>query len=278
MAPLRYSLIEFFREHTACLAAYSVDCRIDAAKGSVHRLRVTLKNLKGLMVLLYDLDPDNKGKPGLPPHLRELFIVTGRLRDMQVLEAELLVQETGSRVKFPGIRSLLLGEKRCCQDRIEKVLGDLSCPSESEAISQYLYRVISHYSTDGEIEERISKYMQRTWKKILALFTRPHTVENLHRIRIRIRNLNSALAVIGPDSRIHQALPFAPKDLRVFQQLLGKWHDVAVFREKVREYSEHIRGRDPRAGNLEILMQGLTLKQRNMKRRIQRFMKRLTGD
>ncbi len=274
MFNIRQLLINFYLEHSSLLGTYTESCRESASKGSVHKLRIALKNLKGLVVLLHYLDPEHQGRPELPANLKKLFSISGELRDIQVLEASLILEEQELDTKFTGIRRIFIEEKKEILERLAEVLNELHYWMETAAIEEYLYKVLGNYEDEHEISARSLKYIQRSWGKIRSLIAKEHTEDNLHKIRIRNRNLNAVLSVVQTSHCMPGLFPFHPQDLIQFQRLLGKWHDVAVFRNKVKNYAGKTEEKNRHQIRVAFLENSLAQKQRRMKRKIARFMKR----
>jgi CHAD domain-containing protein len=95
-----------------------------------------------------------------------------------------------------------------------------------------------------------------------------HTASNLHALRINLKHLYYILMVLRDKKVIWDSLPFNPKELNPFQELLGSWHDLVVFRDKIREILRQKGKAIPGHGKMILLMEFLNKEQLRLKRRV----------
>ena len=266
-------LIEYFRNQSREFSSSFIACQRSINRGNIHALRLSLKNLHALFLLLNILNTRRRRKPSFPTQLDKLFEQLGKIRDLQIMEKELQYHEIVLNTRFRKLKTKLKKQQSERTENIRPVLKNLKFGIEINKIADWLQEVVSLYEDDEHLVINIRTHLLKSWKQILVQLKHKHTQKNLHLIRIHIKHLGSMTSVIKQEQRLIFDLPFRLNTLDEFQELLGSWHDQAVFYNKIK--GDMARNPARKQMKLYFLLGSIKKKRGRMSRRVSIYCARI---
>jgi CHAD domain-containing protein len=265
---IKQSLVLYYYHHSYFFKVAVASCKKTFKPRHIHDLRLSMKNLDALLELLHEIEPRKKRLPWYPDRLGKLFKVVGELRDVQVLRSELNALEKNLDVKFGGFRKIFMSQEKDLTGKLKPMLKVSKYLDELQGIKLHLEEVAGKYETEQQLEQKVLRHIRLSWRESCRMLKSRHTASNLHALRINLKHLYYILMVLRDKKVIWDSLPFNPKELNPFQELLGSWHDLVVFRDKIREILRQKGKAIPGHGKMILLMEFLNKEQLRLKRRV----------
>lgn len=262
-------LTDYFQNQSGEFSESFIACRESISADTIHDLRLSLKNLHALFILLSTLDTRRKRKPKFPVPLGRLFSNLGKIRDLQIIEQELKLQEKVLDTRLKKLKSRMKKAGSARTRNMKPMLKNLQFRAEISRINQYLDEIIAHYKDDEALYKNIKSNLQGSWKKILIQLRHRHTQKNLHLVRIQIKRLGYMASVVREDENLISGMPFRLEMLDEFQQLLGNWHDQVVVYNRISK--EMQKKRTKKQMKLFFLLGSIKKKRGRMSRRVSVF-------
>lgn len=200
--------------------------REDYGFDALHDMRVAIKRLRALIILCEKIDPglsttNTEGK------LRQLFRLSGKMRDAQVQQA--LVSEYGGimEVDFEEYSIYLLEYERKSIKKFSNFCIHHVANDFTQSISAKVPNIILNID-----EKHLKSAFYALFKELLSavesLNTDQQHDEHLHEIRRKLKQCNYLLSILdGEDEDLPQRNKLLKK-LEKANDLLGKWHDHVI--------------------------------------------------
>ena len=197
----------------------------------VHQLRVFIKRIRTVLSLTQIFSGEGFNKK---PHFElfsPLFRKAGLLREIHVNET--LLYELGSGL-LPLYRDYLSESK-------DSATADLLAEganfnfSAFEVLNKPLLERMNTLS-DGQVAKQSAAYLTGKLNKVGALLHLLNDSQKVHKMRIYLQNVRAALRLmhdLNPSVEIAQL----QSDTELLTDLIGRWHDVAVFVEALNYYA-----------------------------------------
>lgn len=270
---LKQLLADYFQGRSHEFSASFIACQKSFNRRNIHDLRLALKNLQSLFLLLNLLNTQRKRKPLFPGSLEKLFDNLGKIRNLQIMDEELRMHEKVLNTRFRKQKSKIKKQIYKRTGNIMPLLLNLKFGIEISRIRAYLDEMVSLYRDEEHLMGTIRAHMLRSWKQIRVQLKHKHTQKNLHMIRIQIKHLGYMTSVLRQEKPLISDLPFRFETLDEFQELLGLWHDQAVFYNKI---SDELKGHQGKhLMKLYFLLGSIRKKRGRMSRRVSLYCKRI---
>ncbi|MFY9329685.1 MAG: CHAD domain-containing protein [Georgfuchsia sp.] len=198
----------------------------------IHQMRVALRRLRAAMRLFRAVLPPGLDKQLLPP-LRELMMVLGATRDLDVLEAEIVAPVAAALPEEPRIAALasLVAERR--YRARQQLVALLGAPEYGRLMLLVMTRLNGIAADEAEAAETslvafAATYLKRLQRKTLRLAHAVHQDDpvSLHALRIAAKRLRYALEFFSPLLHTRRAATLL-NHLTQLQDKLGQLNDLA---------------------------------------------------
>lgn len=270
---LKQLLADYFQNRSREFSSSFIACQKAFNRKNIHDLRLALKNLHSLFILLNLLNTQRKRKPLFPQPLEKLFDNLGKIRDLQIMDAELRIHEKVLNTSFSRQRSKIKKQQSERTGNVMPLLMKLKFGIEINRVRDYLDEVVGLYSDDAHLSATIRTHLFRSWKQIRIQLKHKHTQKNLHMIRIQIKHLGNMTSVVRQEQQLICDLPFRVKTLDEFQELLGLWHDQVVFYNKIKDELKDNKGK--RQMKLYFLLGSIRKKRGRITRKVSLYCSRI---
>jgi CHAD domain-containing protein len=207
----------------------------------VHQLRVFIKRIRTVLSLTQIFSGKVFNKKPHYELFSPLFRKAGFLREIHVNQA--LLYEAG-----PGLLPLYqdyLSESKDSATADLLTEGANFDFSAFEVLNKPLLERMDTLS-DGQVAKQSAAYLMGKLNKVGALLDLLNDNQKVHKIRIHLQNVRAALRLmhdLNPSTEIEKL----QSDSELLTDLIGRWHDVAVFVEALNHYatsSDRKRGDD----------------------------------
>ncbi|SVA56276.1 uncharacterized protein METZ01_LOCUS109130, partial [marine metagenome] len=197
----------------------------------VHQLRVFIKRIRTVLSLTQIFSGEGFNKK---PHFElfsPLFRKAGFLREIHVNEA--LLYEAG-----PGFLPLY---RDYLSESKDSATADLLAEganfnfSAFEVLNKPLLERMNTLS-DGQVAKQSAAYLTGKLNKVGALLNLLNDNQKVHKMRIHLQNVRAALRLmhdLNPSVEIEKL----QSDTELLTDLIGRWHDVAVFVGALNHYA-----------------------------------------
>jgi CHAD domain-containing protein len=192
----------------------------DINKDAVHDWRVDYKKLRAILRLAAQL----KKKLAIPPSLKDVYTISGEVRDRQ-MQSERMLQWFGSEQFFPPSYTQLL------QQEITNYADELHPLTENDAVLQ-----ISHYKLKSSLPSRIPKkesesFLQQQLYEVRNILWLSYKKDDyLHSCRKHIKDLQYIVDIIGVSHFNAEKIKGLPPldQIQSAAQELGNFNDQCV--------------------------------------------------
>jgi|TARA_B100002003_G_scaffold53935_1_gene49265 CHAD domain-containing protein len=207
----------------------------------VHQLRVFIKRIRTVLSLTQIFSGEMFSKKPHYELFSPLFRKAGFLREIHVNEALLYEAEPG----------LLLLYRDYLSESKDSATADLLAEGANFNFSAFevlnkplLERMDTLF--DGQVAKQSAAYLTGKLNKVGALLNLLNDNQKVHKMRIHLQNVRAALRLmhdLNPSVEIEKL----QSDSELLTDLIGRWHDVAVFVGALNHYatsSDRKRGDD----------------------------------
>ena len=197
----------------------------------VHQLRVFIKRIRTVLSLTQIFSGEGFNKK---PHFElfsPLFRKAGLLREIHVNEA--LLYEVG-----PGLLPLY---RDYLSESKDSATADLLAEganfnfSAFEVLNKHLLERMNSLS-DGQVAKQSAAYLTGKLNKVGALLNLLNDNQKVHKMRIHLQNVRAALRLMH-DLNSSGEIEKLQSDTELLTDLIGRWHDVAVFVGALNHYA-----------------------------------------
>jgi CHAD domain-containing protein len=222
-----------FQDHfSSASAAPSTD--------AIHEMRVALKRLRTFFNLVEALDPGFKAEEAFAG-ARKLFRAAGRVRNVQILEAEAYRSAKAAGLEISEFYNWLKEAERKAVRRFSRACGAFRSDFFDSA-----WKRMSVLSAEGLTGRRLRKGLESRLLTLLREMRRAaagrRNGRRLHALRTRAKEARYTLEILEECGLTGEEGARLNEHLRDVHQALGRWHDEAVVLGSVREFRS---GREP---------------------------------
>lgn len=194
---------------------------------AIHDMRVAVKRTRAVYQLLEQLFPEDFDAITEEGLIRDLFRISGRIRDAQVQQQLLDSYAASLGTTFlEYTRYLQSGEKRAIR-KFNKFLTSFDADSFLKQKQEKVSELISVASND-QIRHWIIRLTDALMKSAGEMRGGQKQDEHLHEIRRRLKQCQYLLTVFDQNDADYARLSKTMKSLDKVNDLLGDWHDVFV--------------------------------------------------
>lgn len=224
-------LLQFFEKQTSAFEENFAKICESFDFDAIHDMRVAVKRLRALMMLAEQLQPGLKSNEA-EGELRELFRISGKMRDAQVQQQLLSTYAKNLDINFPEF-AVYLGnfEKKSIKKFNHYIRGNTS-KFFTEKITGILPVIISN-SEDHKIKSSMELLIRQLLVKAGKLKAEQQHDEHLHEIRRKLKQCNYLLSVFEKGDLSFDKMHKIVKELERANDLLGEWHDHVVARAMI---------------------------------------------
>lgn len=218
---------QFMLNFGIALSSYNAD--------AIHDMRVAVKRTRAVYQLLEQLFPVEFDAIKEEGTIRELFRISGRIRDAQVQQQLLDSYATSLGTTFGEYaRYLRSGEKRAIR-KFNKFLISFDADNHLKQMQERTSALISAASND-QIRHWIIRLTDALMQSAGKMHTGQKQDEHLHEIRRRLKQCQYLLTVFDQNDADYARLSKTIKSLDKVNDLLGDWHDMFVAGEMLERF------------------------------------------
>jgi CHAD domain-containing protein len=189
-------------------------------KTQIHDIRVNIKKI----IALIELNKIRGYEPGNLPMLgmRMLFKTTGTIRSSQIAL---------SRLEKSGIKEKKISDphKEIIRLTTKKLIAEV--PAYLKMLNAFRIEMISK-KLNNITNEQVFLYHELKSEYLKKIFKIPLDPDTIHEGRKQIKHILYIHELIKPSTR--KKIPFNFDNLNELQDLIGKWHDSAVYLDFLR--------------------------------------------
>ena len=197
----------------------------------IHQLRVFIKRIRTVLSLTQIV---SDGVFNKKPHFQlfsPLFQIAGVLREIHMNEA--LLHEVGSDT-IPHYRNFLDNSKGSATADLLAEMEEFDF-SALEILNVPLLEKMNALPNQKVAEQTVA-YLTGKLDKVASLINMLNDNQKVHKIRIHLQNVRATLRLmhdLNPSAEIEKI----QRDTTLLTDLIGRWHDIAVFLEALDKYA-----------------------------------------
>jgi len=232
---MQEKLLRYYSQHCSLFLENFNQALSGFDNEAVHDMRVAVKRLRAINLLLERLFPGKFDAVENEIKIRELFRISGRIRDTQVQQQLLsgYISQTGA--TFSGYQLYL---KKVEQKSIKKFNKCLAETDAEEALRnmQKIASGLILASPDEAINLQIILFVSELMDSSRSMCQNQTHDENLHEIRRKLKQCHYLLSLFDKDDQNLLLLNLTVKKLDKVSELLGDWHDQVVAIEMLKKF------------------------------------------
>ncbi|NTW24609.1 MAG: CHAD domain-containing protein [Lentimicrobium sp.] len=210
---------------------------------AIHDMRVAFKRIRAVYLLMERLFPEHFDMEEAEGVLKELFRLSGRMRDAQVQQTLLEVHETNLSTTFGEYNEYLKKTEKKSIKKFREYLHKSDAESELKKKQQHTGQLIST-AEDEQIRQQIILFVHELMDTAHNMHTEQEKDENLHEIRRKLKQCHYLLSVFDPNDAGLPEINTRIKRLDKANDLLGAWHDHLVAMEMLDRFLDKVRQKD----------------------------------
>lgn len=210
---------------------------------AVHDMRVAFKRIRAVYLLMERLLPEDFNMEEAEGVLRELFRLSGRMRDAQVQLCLLEVHETNLSTTFGEYKAFLMKTEKKSVKKFHEYLHKSDAESDLKNKQQQTSHLIST-AGDNQIRQQIILFVNELMYTAHNMHTDQDKDENLHEIRRKLKQCHYLLSVFDPNDAGLPEINTRIKRLDKANDLLGAWHDHLVAMEMLDRFLDKAKNKE----------------------------------
>lgn len=224
MPMLKQILTDYYKTQRDNFESYLKQVHQDENVETIHQMRLSIKRMRSLFSYLWHLHPEKKyGKKSLK-ELKELFKLTGVIRDIQVHLELVHSYEKRFAISFDEYIAFF---KKLENEKTHQLLKMARSFSTEPLVKlEKTTKIIVEKCKENTLQEDAIKLLDNKFEIIRHLNEIPANKEkNLHKIRRYLKEARYLLSIFNgyiPESR---NIKISLSRLKQIEQTLGKWHD-----------------------------------------------------
>lgn len=238
-------LLEYCLHQHRNIGHYLNLCIECAEAESVHQLRVSIKKFRTVNKVLEHLIPESSDENARQlAMLRKLFKLAGKLRDAQVQLKILHEYKKNLNIDTKLLENLLSGTERNTLKKFLSGYSNFSVALNDKPYQKLGSRILSG-STDGSFRNRAVELLKKRIDKTRIAVEHADSEEGLHRVRILLKQIRYIHGILSRQDSYPEDYSTSIAELRNAEILLGRWHDLTVFRDTLEGHLSRKRMKNP---------------------------------
>jgi CHAD domain-containing protein len=198
----------------------------------IHYLRRATKRLKAIYKLLGSIDTKFDAKKRFNP-INAISEPAGQLREMQVNQ-KLLTGYNPSEELLANYSEYFIEEKKAHELGLRKAIVKFKPKKHAKSLKKV--DKLCRKLTRDTLTRHIDEFFESQIKKIMVFLSKGNTEDNLHSIRILMKNISPSVALLDLTKNKKQFKDAAQK-LKTIEDTLGLWHDRFVLLQSLHKIS-----------------------------------------
>ncbi|MBW6490123.1 MAG: CHAD domain-containing protein [Lentimicrobium sp.] len=243
---------------------------------AIHDMRVAVKRLRAIMMLAEQLQPGFKSAE-TDIEIRELFRISGKIRDAQVQKNLLATYSEKSNINFSELATFLISFENKSIKKFNKYIHQNTASFFTGKIAIALPPIFAN-SEDPKIRSAIELLLQQLMETAGNLKSNQRHDEQLHEIRRKLKQCSYLLSVFEKGDKTLARKSKTLHELEKANDLLGEWHDHVVARALIfRFLSRKNENNFPGFSRYKILLTEINYRKQILYKEIVRFMESELG-
>lgn len=194
---------------------------------ALHDLRVAIKRIRAVFMLLEKMFPKQFDIPEVEGNLRELFKLSGRMRDAQVQQLLVTTFEQNLNCSLTEYQNYLKKTEKKAISKFKMYLKGYHPEHDLEVIQNIVIALMA--STDRDpVRQNIIQLVDELMITVRKMQTDQEHDELLHEIRRKLKLCTYLLSIFRKTDAALPKLKETMKVLDTANDLLGDWHDRFV--------------------------------------------------
>ncbi|MHC1776594.1 MAG: CHAD domain-containing protein [Lentimicrobium sp.] len=246
-------LLDYFVKHCGSFIRNFNQVSADFDADAIHDMRVAIKRIRAVFLLMERLYPGEFNPTEEEGRLRDLFRLSGRMRDAQVQQQILAGNALNLVSTFGEYQAYLLKAENKAIKKFRKFISEFNAEKELNQKQEKAGKLIS--TADAvQIRIQIIQFVDELFQKARLLRSDNELDENLHEIRRKLKQCHYLLSVFSEDDPDLPKLNTTLKRLDKVNELLGDWHDQLIAMEMLDRFLEKFREKEETGMNRYILL------------------------
>lgn len=246
-------LLDYFTKHCGLFIRNFNLVLSDFDADAIHDMRVAIKRIRAVFLLLERLYPHKFNPIEEEGRLRELFRLSGRMRDAQVQQQLLAGNALNLGSTFGEYQAFLHDAENKAIKKFKKFISKFDTEKELNQKQEKAGKLIS--TTDAEqIRIQIIQFVDELFLKARQMRADDEHDESLHEIRRKLKQCHYLLSLFSQDDPDLPKLNTTLKRLDKVNELLGNWHDQMIGMEMLDRFLRKFREKDEAGENRYLLL------------------------
>lgn len=223
---MHQKLLSYFNHQIGAFRENLTKVRNESGFDAIHDMRVAIKRLRAVIILAEKIQTGLSDEQ-TERELRQLFRLSGKMRDAQVQQALLRGYENSMGTIFNHYATYLQNHER---KAVKKFNEYIHLKSEADFIDamELMIPDLILKSDNTLIKSALHKLLEELFTKVESLKTDQQHDEHLHEIRRKLKQCNYLLSVFDTQDEEFPRMNKLLKKLEKANELLGKWHDHTI--------------------------------------------------
>lgn len=238
-------LLEYCLHQHRNIGHYLNLCIECAEAESVHQLRVSIKKFRTVNKILEYLIPESSDENARQlAMLRRLFKLAGKLRDAQIQMKILEEYKSKLDIDTALLENLLAANERNTLKKFVSGYAKFSVALDDEPYQKSGSRILSG-SYDGSFSDKAVGLLNKRIDKTRKAVEHADSDEDLHRVRVLLKQIRYIHGFLSKQDSFPEGGSESLDGMRNAEILLGRWHDLTVFRDTLKEYTNPKQTKNP---------------------------------
>jgi CHAD domain-containing protein len=231
-------LLDYCLQQHSNISHYLNLCVERAEAESVHQLRVSIKKFRAVSMLLEYLLPEtSRENREQLDKLRRLFKLAGQLRESQIHLILFNYYKTELNIEAAGFELHLKKNEKSALRKFITGFGSFDKIVTEKSFNHKNFRKLELIPNES-FRPAASAFLEKKIRKLKKLVIIANNEKLLHDARIQLKQIRYLLSILTLQDDFFRKYELAMVQLRATEILLGRWHDLAVFREVIGKFAK----------------------------------------
>ena len=273
---MQQSLLAFYNHQVDAFRENFTKVREEFGFDAIHDMRVAVKRLRAILILAKKLDP-NQNRKYAEGKIKQLFRLSGKMRDAQVQQALLKEYESKMKADFGEYATYLMDLEQKSILKFQNYLYKHSTTDFTVDLGMALPALIVKSDTT-RVKSAMDSLIGEFFHNVDLLKAQQQKDENLHEIRRQLKQISYLLSAFDSRDLDYPKLNKKIKMLEKANHLLGKWHDHVVAMTYLSRFLRNKDTGDSGGYNpYPLLMDAISTQKHQLYLKIKEMMNRLEG-
>jgi CHAD domain-containing protein len=246
-------LLRYYSKHCGLFVSNFRRALAGFDEEAVHDMRVAVKRIRAVYLLMERMFPNKYIAETEEGQLKELFRLSGRMRDAHVQQQLLNTYADQLSTSFPEYAASLKAAEKKAVRKFTKFLNGFD--AEADLQKKLLnFTSLIKYADKDMIRNNVIFLVDELMEAVGTMRDDQMGDENLHEIRRKLKQCHNLLTLFDKDDPDLPQLNLTIQKLDLVNDLLGKWHDQLVAMEMLDRFLDTQNGKETSGKNRYLLL------------------------